>query len=79
MKGFGAWCQHLKAVLPPVPELFFYAAHTALVLYEIPVYSVLLNLLVLPFMSVVMAGGILSLIPGLGIAGTVDCPDPVVV
>ena len=41
--------------------------------YEIPVYSVLLNLLVLPFMSVVMAGGILSLIPGLGMAGTVDC------
>ena len=41
--------------------------------YEIPVYSVLLNLLVLPFMSVVVAGGILSLIPGLGIAGTVDC------
>lgn len=41
--------------------------------YEIPVYSVLLNLLVLPLMSVVMAGGILSLIPGLGIVGTVDC------
>ena len=41
--------------------------------YEIPIYSVLLNLLVLPFMSVVMAGGILSLIPGLGMAGTVDC------
>ncbi len=41
--------------------------------YEIPVYSVLLNLLVLPFMSVVMAVGILSLIPGLGMAGTVDC------
>ena len=41
--------------------------------YEIPFYSVLLNLLVLPFMSVVMAGGILSLIPGLGFVGTVDC------
>lgn len=41
--------------------------------YEIPVYSVLLNLLVLPFMSMVMAGGILSLIPGCGILGTVDC------
>lgn len=41
--------------------------------YEIPVYSVLLNLLVLPLMSVVMAGGILSLIPGFGIVGTVDC------
>ena len=41
--------------------------------YEIPVYSVLLNLLVLPFMSVVMAGGMVSLIPGLGIVGTVDC------
>lgn len=41
--------------------------------YEIPVYSVLLNLLVLPFMSAVVAGGSLSLIPGLGIVGTVDC------
>ena len=41
--------------------------------YEIPVYSVLLNLLVLPFMSVVVAGGVLSLIPGLGLVGTVDC------
>ena len=41
--------------------------------YEIPVYSVLLNLLVLPFMSVVVEGGILSLIPGLGLVGTVDC------
>ncbi len=41
--------------------------------YEIPIYSVLLNLLVLPFMSAVMAGGILALIPGLGIIGTVDC------
>lgn len=41
--------------------------------YEIPVYSVLLNLLVLPLMSMVMVGGILSLIPGCGILGTVDC------
>lgn len=41
--------------------------------YEIPVYSVLLNLLVLSFMSIVMAGGLVALIPGLGIAGTVDC------
>ena len=41
--------------------------------YEIPVYSVLLNLLVLSFMSIVMAGGLVTLIPGLGIAGTVDC------
>ena len=42
--------------------------------YEIPVYSVLLNLLVLPFMSAVVAGGILSLIPGLGIA-LYECGD----
>lgn len=41
--------------------------------YEIPIYSVLLNLLVLPFMSVVMVGGLIALIPGLGIVGTVDC------
>ena len=41
--------------------------------YEIPIYSVLLNLLVLPFMSAVMVGGLIALIPGLGIVGTVDC------
>jgi len=42
--------------------------------YEVPVYSLILNLLVIPFMSVVMACGIFAmLIPGLGIIGTVDC------
>lgn len=41
--------------------------------YEIPVYSILLNVLVLPFMSVVMAAGLLAmLIPGMGVVGTVD-------
>ncbi len=41
--------------------------------YEIPVYSVLLNVLVLPFMSVVMAAGLAAmLIPGMGFAGTAD-------
>lgn len=41
--------------------------------YEIPVYSVLLNVLVLPFMSVVMAAGLFAmLIPGMGFVGTVD-------
>ena len=61
--GFAASAGVILFTLPR--QLWFF--------YEIPVYSVLLNLLVLPFMSVVMAGGILSLIPGLGIAGTVDC------
>lgn len=41
--------------------------------YEIPVYSILLNVLVLPFMSVVMAAGLFAmLIPGMGVVGTVD-------
>ncbi len=41
--------------------------------YEIPVYSVLLNVLVLPFMSVMMAAGLAAmLIPGMGFAGTAD-------
>ena len=62
-RGFAASAGVILFTLPI--QLWFF--------YEIPVYSVLLNLLVLPFMSVVMAGGILSLIPGLGIAGTVDC------
>lgn len=62
----GGFAASVGVVLFTLPvQLWFF--------YEIPVYSVLLNLLVLPFMSVVVAGGILSLIPGLGIAGTVDC------
>lgn len=41
--------------------------------YEIPVYAVLLNVLILPLMSVLMVAGLTAmLIPGLGIAGMVD-------
>ena len=47
-------------------HLYFY--------YEIPVYSILLNLLVLPFMSIVMVVGmIILLIPGLGFLAVIDC------
>lgn len=47
-------------------QLWFY--------YEVPTYSLFLNLLVLPFMSVVLLGGLIAmLVPGLGILGTVDC------
>ena len=45
-------------------QLWFY--------YQAPVYSVLLNILVLPFMKVLMAAGFLALIPGMGICGWVD-------
>lgn len=42
--------------------------------YEVPVYSMLLNLIVLPFMSMVLCFGMLAmLLPGMGILGTVDC------
>ena len=41
--------------------------------YEIPVYSLFLNVLVLPFMSAVLVAGLLAmLVPGLGVAGMVD-------
>ncbi|MCM1092033.1 MAG: DNA internalization-related competence protein ComEC/Rec2 [Butyrivibrio sp.] len=41
--------------------------------YEVPMYSVLLNVLVLPFMSVLMVTGLIAMcIPGLGIVGTAD-------
>lgn len=57
----------LSITLTTLPvQLWFY--------YEIPVYSVFLNLLVLPFMSLVMIAGMLAmLVPGLGILGTIDC------
>lgn len=41
--------------------------------YEVPVYSPLFNLLVLPFMSMLMVAGLIALIPGFGIVGTADC------
>lgn len=41
--------------------------------YEVSIYSVFLNLCVLPFMSMVMLSGLCAmLIPGLGVVGTVD-------
>lgn len=41
--------------------------------YEISIYSVFLNALILPLMSVVMVTGLVAMIvPGLGIVGTVD-------
>lgn len=41
--------------------------------YEVPTYSILINLLVLPFMTLVMLSGLLAmLVPGLGGLGTVD-------
>ncbi len=56
----------LSITLTTLPiQLWFY--------YEIPVYSVLLNLFVLPLMKPMMITGLLSmLVPGLGIVGAVD-------
>lgn len=56
----------LSITLTTLPvQLWFY--------YEVPTYSVLLNLLILPFMSVLMVAGMAAmLVPGLGIVGTAD-------
>lgn len=57
----------VSVFLATVPvQLWFY--------YEIPVYSIVLNLLVLPFMGVLMIAGLIAMsVPGLGVVGTVDC------
>ncbi len=55
----------LSITLMTLPvQLWFY--------YEVPVWSVLLNLLVLPFMKPLLITGFLSLVPGLGAAGAAD-------
>lgn len=42
--------------------------------YQVSVYSVFLNLLIIPWMTLVMLAGLFAmLVPGLGIVGTVDC------
>lgn len=57
----------LSITLTTLPvQLWFY--------YEVPVYSMVINLVVLPFMGLVVLTGMLAmLVPGLGIIGTVDC------
>lgn len=45
-------------------QLWFY--------YQVPSYSVLLNILVLPFMKVLMGAGFLSLVPGLGFCSRIN-------
>ncbi len=47
-------------------QLWFY--------YEIPTYSVLINLLILPFMEILMTTGLVAmLMPGAGLVGTITC------
>lgn len=76
LKGLlGEWLQKLlrsmlasgSITLFTLPiQLWFY--------YEVPVYSVCINLVVLPFMSLVMATGLIAmLLPGTGRVGTVTC------
>ncbi len=56
----------LSITLATLPiQLYYY--------YEVPVYSVFLNLFVIPFMKPMMITGLLAmLVPGLGILGCVD-------
>lgn len=70
-KVSGALGQSLRAsisiTLATLPiQLFFY--------YEVPTYSVFLNLLVIPFMKPLMILGLLAMaVPGLEFLGGVDC------
>lgn len=68
----GMWEKLSEAVLSGISitlatlpvQLWFY--------YQVPGYSVLLNILVLPFMKLLMAAGFLALMPGLGFCGWAD-------
>lgn len=62
-RGFGAG---LSVTLTTLPIQLWFS-------YEISVYSLFLNMLILPFMGVVLASGLIAmLVPGLGFVGTVD-------
>jgi competence protein ComEC len=41
--------------------------------FRVPVYAVLLNLLILPCMSLLVFAGMLMLVPGLGFVGSISC------
>ena len=59
---WGAVLASLSVTLATLPiQLFFY--------YEIPVYSVFLNLFIIPLMKPLMITGLLTLLPGLGFFG----------
>ncbi len=61
----GIWAG-ISVTLTTLPIQLWYS-------FEIPVYSLLLNVLILPFMGIVLAAGLLAMmIPGLGVVGTLD-------
>ena len=70
-----AWCRKLAsggltALLPGISITLFTLPIQLFFFYEIPVYSVFLNLLVLPLMGIVMVTGLaVMLVPGLGFLG----------
>lgn len=64
--GLQSMAASLSITLTTLPiQLWFY--------YEIPVYSVFLNLFVIPFLKPMMITGLLAMfVPGLGLLGSVD-------
>lgn len=76
LKGLlGKWLQKLlESMLASASITLFTLPIQLWFYYEIPVYSVFLNLLVLPLMSLLMTTGLIAmLLPGTGRAGTVTC------
>lgn len=80
--GIGLLMPALKQALPALPAFLAPGAAIGLFTlpiqlvfyYEIPVYAVFLNLLVLPFMSIVMGIGLaVVLIPGAAFLAPADC------
>lgn len=58
-------CLSISMMTIPI-QLWFY--------FEVPTYSAVLNLLVIPFMTLVILTGLVAMmVPGLGVLGTVDC------
>ncbi|MCM1326691.1 MAG: DNA internalization-related competence protein ComEC/Rec2 [Bacteroidales bacterium] len=58
-------CLSITIMTLPI-QLWFY--------FEVPTYSIVLNMIVIPFMTVViLTGSVAMMAPGLGVIGTVDC------
>ncbi|MCM1535610.1 MAG: DNA internalization-related competence protein ComEC/Rec2 [Clostridium sp.] len=58
-------CLSITMMTLPI-QLWFY--------FEVPTYSIALNMIVIPFMTLVLLTGLVAMmVPGLGVVGTVDC------
>ncbi|MCR5740412.1 MAG: ComEC/Rec2 family competence protein [Lachnospiraceae bacterium] len=62
-----------KAIVSSLSIILFTLPVQLWFFFRVPVYAVFLNLLILPCMSLLVFSGMLMLIPGLGVIGSISC------